>query len=85
MIDYHEALKEMHLGRVVKYVGTVNGNVMTDNGASFCMCRGCIFLFDEGVIKWNKLGYHLDCMLVIQPHEQVLEFVCSFFNSEIFF
>ena len=56
MIDYFQALKEMHQGKVVKYVGTVNGNVMTDNGGSFCMCRGCIFLFDDG-IKWNKLGY----------------------------
>ena len=41
MIDYHEAVREMHKGNVVKYVGTVNGNVMSDNGASFCMCRGC--------------------------------------------
>ena len=57
MIDYSEALREMHKGNVVKYVGTVNGNVMSDRGASFCMCRGCIFLFDDGVIKWNKLGY----------------------------
>ena len=57
MIDYFQALKEMHQGNVVKYVGTVNGNVMSDNGASFCMCRGCIFRFDDGVIKWNKLGY----------------------------
>ena len=47
MIDYSEALQEMHKGNVVKYVGTVNGNVMSDNGASFCMCRGCIFLFDK--------------------------------------
>ena len=57
MIDYFQALKEMHTGKVVKYAGTANGNVMSDNGASFCMCRGCIFLFDDGVIKWNKLGY----------------------------
>jgi len=57
MIDYFEALKEMNTGKVVKYVGTVNGNVWSDNGASFCMCRGCIFLFDAGEIKWNKLGY----------------------------
>ena len=56
MIDYPTALVEMHRGNVVKYIGTVNGNVMTNNGASFCMCRGCIFLYD-GVIKWNKLGY----------------------------
>ena len=35
MIDYHEALREMHKGNVVKYVGTVNGNVMSDRGACF--------------------------------------------------
>ena len=57
MIDYNQALVQMHQGNVVKYVGTVNGNVMSNNGASFCMCRGCIFLFDRGEIKWNKLGY----------------------------
>jgi hypothetical protein len=34
MIDYNEALRQMH-GNVVKYVGTVNGNVMSDNGARF--------------------------------------------------
>jgi len=57
MMNWHEAVDEMYRGNVVKYIGTVNGNVMSDNGASFCMCRGCIFLFDDGVIKWNKLGY----------------------------
>jgi len=57
MIDYHEAIRQMHRGNVVKYVGTVNGNVMSDNGVSFCMCRGCIFIFDKGEIKWNKSGY----------------------------
>ena len=34
MIDYHEAIREMHKGRVVKYLGTVNGNVWSDNGAT---------------------------------------------------
>lgn len=29
MIDYYEALKEMHKGNVVKYVGTVK---VTENG-----------------------------------------------------
>lgn len=56
LLDYHEAIKEMHKGNVVKYVGTVNGNVMSNTGASFCMCRGCIFLYDNE-IKWDKLGY----------------------------
>ena len=54
-LDYHDAVREMHKGNVVKYIGTINGNVWTDRGGSFCMCRGCIFLFDGG-IKWNKLG-----------------------------
>jgi hypothetical protein len=58
MIDYHEAVRQMHLGNVVKYVGTVNGNVWTDRGASFCMCRACIFLYDQGV-KWNRIGHML--------------------------
>ena len=49
MIDYHEAIRQMHQGNVVKYVGTVNGNVMTTKGCSFCMCRGVIFLFRDGV------------------------------------
>jgi hypothetical protein len=57
MLNYSQALEEMHQGRVVRYIGTVNGPVWSDNGACFCMCRGCIFLFDDGVIKWNKLGY----------------------------
>lgn len=56
MIDYATALQEMHKGNVVQYIGTVNGNVWSDNGASFCMCRGCIFLYDKN-IKWGKLGY----------------------------
>lgn len=56
MIDYHQAIKEMHKGHVVQYIGTVNGPVWSDRGAMFCMCRGCIFLFDKE-IKWNKMGY----------------------------
>lgn len=56
MFDFHEAIRLMHQGKVVKFIGTVNGNVRNDNGASFCMCRGCVFLFDDGV-KWDKLGY----------------------------
>ena len=48
MIDYHEAIREMHKGNVVRYIGTVNGNVFTKKGASFCMCRGAIFCFRDG-------------------------------------
>lgn len=57
MIDYHEAIRQMHLGNVVKYIGTINGFVWTDDGSSFCMCRGCIFVFENGAIKWKKMGY----------------------------
>ena len=31
-IDYHEAIVQMRKGHVVKYIGTVNGNVWTDRG-----------------------------------------------------
>ena len=56
MIDYHEAIREMHQGRVVKYVGTVNGNVMTDRGASFCMCRGVLFRYRDGLPEYRSDG-----------------------------
>ena len=55
MIDYHEAIREMYKGNVVKYVGTVNGDVMTDRGASFCMCRGCVFPYNGEPI-WRLSG-----------------------------
>lgn len=56
MIDYHEAIRQMHLGHVVKYIGTVNGNVWK-KGASFCMCRGCIFQYYKGQVQWDRLGH----------------------------
>lgn len=46
MLNYHQAVEEMHKGNVVKYLGTVNGNVWTDAGRKFCMCRGIIFSYD---------------------------------------
>ena len=55
MIDYHEAIKAMHTGAVVKYIGTINGNVWTDRGWSWCMCRGCIFPYDGGPV-WKLTG-----------------------------
>jgi hypothetical protein len=48
LFDYHEALKQMHEGKVVEYVGTVNGNVNGSHRTKFCMLRGCIFLFESG-------------------------------------
>ena len=62
MIDYFQALREMHQGNVVKYVGTVNGNVMTDKGQSFCMCRGVIFRYRDG-----KPAYRSDGAMVYDP------------------
>jgi len=56
MFDYHEAIKEMHQGKVVKYIGTVNGNVMTTKGHSFCMCRGVIFEYRDGHAAYKTEG-----------------------------
>ena len=56
MIDYHEAVKQMHTGNVVKYIGTVNGNVMTDRGRSYCMCRGVIFEYRDGNAAYKSEG-----------------------------
>ena len=56
MIDYHEAVREMHKGNVVKYVGTVNGNVMTDRGWSWCMQRGVIFVYKDGKVVHKSSG-----------------------------
>ena len=56
MIDYHQAVKQMHLGNVVRYIGTVNGNVMTDRGRSYCMCRGVIFEYRDGNAAYKSEG-----------------------------
>ena len=56
MIDYHEAVKQMHQGKVVKYIGTVNGNVMTDKGWSWCMQRGVIFVHKDGKVVPKSSG-----------------------------
>jgi hypothetical protein len=47
----------MHLGNVVKYIGTVNGPVWTKKGASFCMCRGVIFKYDPVRISYKTCGH----------------------------
>ena len=57
MIDYHEAVRQMHRGNVVKYIGTVNGNVMTNKGWSFCMCRGVIFRYRDGNAEYKSEGH----------------------------
>ena len=62
MIDYHEAVKQMHLGNVVRYIGTVNGNVMTTKGHSYCMCRGVIFEYRDG-----NAAYRTDGRMVYDP------------------
>ena len=56
MLTWHEAIDEMHKGTVVRYIGTVNGNVMTTRGASFCMCRGVLFRFRDGRPEYRSDG-----------------------------
>jgi hypothetical protein len=56
MIDYHEAIKEMHKGHVVQYIGTVNGPVWR-KGSSFCMQRGCIFVYENGRVIPKSYGH----------------------------
>jgi len=53
--DYHEAIRQMHEGNVVQYAGTVNGQVWK-RGLKFCMQRGCIFVYDHGVIPYKSIG-----------------------------
>ena len=57
MIDFHEAIREMHSGRVVRYIGTVNGPVWTDKGKSWCMQRGVVFIYDNGNIPYKSAGH----------------------------
>jgi hypothetical protein len=56
MIDYHEAVREMHKGAVVRYIGTVNGPVWK-KGLSFCMQRGAIFVYNPERISYKTCGY----------------------------
>lgn len=56
-MNWHEAVDEMYKGNVVKYIGTVNGNVMTDQGKSFCMMRGVIFLYEDGSVPYKSAGH----------------------------
>jgi hypothetical protein len=57
MMDYHEAIRQMSQGKVVKYLGTVNGDVYTDKGISFCMQRGVIFVYNPVRISYKTCGY----------------------------
>ena len=56
MIDYHEAIREMYNGNVVKYIGTINGFVWTDNGLSWCMQRGVVFVYKDGEVVPKSSG-----------------------------
>ena len=56
-MNWHEAIDEMHKGNVVKYIGTVNGNVWTERGTSFCMQRGCIFVYRDGKVIPKSYGH----------------------------
>lgn len=55
MIDYHEAIKLMSTGQIVRYIGTVNGPVWR-KGASFCMCRGVTFRYRDGRPEYKSDG-----------------------------
>jgi hypothetical protein len=56
-MNWHEAIDEMHKGNVVKYIGTVNGNVWTEKGISFCMQRGCVFVYRDGKVIPKSYGH----------------------------
>lgn len=61
-MNWHQAIDEMYKGNVVKYIGTENGSVRTDKGASFCMCRGVLFRYRD-----NKPEYRSDGAMVYDP------------------
>lgn len=56
MMDYHEAIKQMHRGKVVRYIGTTNGPVW-NKGLSFCMQRGVIFVYTPDHIDHKTCGH----------------------------
>lgn len=63
MFDFHEAILRMHKGAVVKYYGTVNGNVFTGLGATYCMQRGVVFRYRNGAAvpeSWGCMVYDPD-------------------------
>ena len=51
MINYHESITQMYNGNVVQFIGTVNGNIFTDDGAKFCMQRGVVFDYPSLTIQ----------------------------------
>lgn len=55
-MNYHEAVRQMHQGNVVKYIGTSNGNIMTSRGCSWCMQRGIVFAYENGNVVSNSEG-----------------------------
>ena len=55
MLDYHQAILEMHKGNVVRYIGTVNGPVW-HKGKSWCMQRGVIFEYNPERINYKTCG-----------------------------
>jgi hypothetical protein len=62
-MDWHGAVRQMHLGNVVQYVGTQNGPVWTDRGLCYCMQRGVIFQYKVGEIPYKSAGG-----MVYDPH-----------------
>lgn len=56
-MNYFEAIESMAKGNVVQYIGTVNGNVFTERGSTFCMMRGVIFKYSEGKALYKTAGH----------------------------
>jgi len=69
MMNWHKAVEQMHKGKVVQYVGTVNGNVWTESGGKFCMLRGTIFLYPNPALEnAGAMVYDPDFRYVLTPH-----------------
>jgi hypothetical protein len=59
-LTFFEAIEEMYNGKVVQIVGSTIGNIKFKDGGKFCMCRGCIFLYEEN-ISYETAGAMVYC------------------------
>lgn len=59
MLDHFEAIKSMHEGNVVQYVGT-DDNPTVEDGRKICMFYGGVFGYDNGVnlLHFGAMIYH---------------------------
>ena len=60
-LDYHDAVRAMHQGNIVQYIGTVIGDLFIKNGSKFCMLRGVIFEYVDGSPVAKTHGNMLYC------------------------